>query len=330
MLKAYVLAEGGPAPAELPPLEALRHGETGGIGWIDLHNPDKGEEAAAEAFLGGLIPTQEELNEIEFSSRFYVEDDIVIMTASILVGIDQGTPGLTPFSFAVAPNKLVTLRYADMTAFKQFMQRSMKASSGCTTSTGVFAALMEAFIDRSADVLERIAQSVDHLNSEIFDQRARRRQRNRRLAGAISGLGVQGDLASKTRESLASLERLVQYAAAMVPDPPKSKGAFSARLKLMLRDIRSLEDHANFVLNKITFLLDATLGLISTEQNKVISVLTIVSTVLLPPTLIGAIYGMNFEFMPELKWHLGYPAALGAMVLSAVLPYLYFKWRDWL
>ncbi|SHF17681.1 magnesium transporter [Kaistia soli DSM 19436] len=329
MLTAYAVADRGPTVVALPPIEAIGRGEARDIAWVDLHDPTADEEKQAEAYLGGLIPTREETREIEFSSRFYVEDGVVVMTASILVGIDQGTPGLTPFSFAVAKNKIVTLRYADMTAFKQFLARAPKPDSGCTSAPGVLAGLLEAFIDRSADVLERIAQSVDHLNFEIFQQRGKRRHRGRLLAAAISGLGIQGDLASKTRESLASLERLVQYAAAMLPDV-SLKAGLSSRLKLMLRDIRSLEDHVNFVLNKITFLLDATLGLISNEQNQVVSVLTVVSTILLPPMLIGTIYGMNFRDMPELNFAWAYPVAIIAMVLSAMLPYLYFKWRGWL
>ncbi len=329
MLTAYTVADRGPVVVPLPDAEEVGRGAAASVAWVDLYDPSTAEERQAEIFLGGLIPTREETREIEFSSRFYVEDGVVVMTASILVGIDGGTPGLTPFSFAVAKNKIVTLRYADMTAFKQFMTRAPKSDSGCTSAPGVLGGLLEAFIDRSADVLEKIAQSVDQLNIEIFQPRAKGRHRGRVLAAAIGGLGIQGDLASKTRESLASLERLVQYAAAMLPDA-SLKGGLSARLKLMLRDIRSLEDHVNFVLNKITFLLDATLGLISNEQNQVVSVLTVVSTILLPPMLIGTIYGMNFADMPELQLPWAYPTAITAMALSAVLPYLYFKWRGWL
>lgn len=329
MLTAYALTESGPKRQDLPDAAAITRGDRSGVAWVDLFNPDRADEHVAEAFLGGEIPTQEEIREIEFSSRLYVEGGVTVMTASVLVGVGEETPGLTPISFAIGHDRMVTLRYAEMKAFRQFLGRAGQPESGCGTVTGVFAALLEAIIDRTADVTERISASVDALNRHIFDQHVRGPKRSRRLAAAINGLGEQGDLASKTRESLTSLERLVQFAAAMLRDRPPKSG-LADRLKLMLRDIRSLEDSVNFVLNKITFLLDATLGLISTEQNKVISVLTVVSTVLLPPTLIGAIYGMNFEFMPELHLAWGYPAALVAMVLSAVLPYLYFKWRGWL
>ncbi len=321
MLTAYAISTRGPEP--------LAPGSGGTPAWIDLYEPTEGEEREAEAFLGGLIPTREETREIEFSSRFYIEDGILFMTASLLVGVDQGTPGLTPFTFAVRKDRLVTLRYADMTAFKQFMQRAPKSDFPCTTPAGAFAGLLDAFIDRTADVIERISQSVDKLNDEIFDRKSGPRRR-RSLATSLEGLGEQGNLASKARESLASLERLVQYASAMMPERAVKADSLPARLKLMLRDIRSLEDHVTFVLGKITFLLDATLGLISNEQNRVVSVLTVVSTILLPPMVIATIYGMNFRDMPELTWAFGYPVALTVMVLSAILPYLYFKWRGWL
>lgn len=316
MLTAYAITERGPEPQTTDSL-------TGG--WVDLFEPTGAEEHEAEAFLGSAIPTRDEVREIEFSSRFYVEDGILFMTATLLVGVAEDTPGLTPFSFALGKDRLVTLRYANPTAFRQFLLRAAKADSGCTTVPGVFVGMIEAIVDRTADVIEHITQSVDRLNDEIF--RGHGRRRSRYLAASLDGLGKQGNLASKCRESLVSLERLVQYATTMLRG---GKGGLQARLKLLVRDIRSLEDHVNFLLNKITFLLDATLGLISNEQNRVVSVLTVVSTILLPPMLIGTIYGMNFQDMPELRWVFGYPVAVGTMVLSAILPYLYFKWRGWM
>jgi magnesium transporter len=322
MLTAYAISTAGPeALAEGSPLEAAQ--------WLDLHAPSQAEEHAAEAFLGALVPTREESQEIEFSSRFYIENGTVFMTASVLAGLDAGHPVLTPFTFAVGKSKIVTLRYDDMRAFRQFLAVAPKPESGCGTPVGVFNGLLEAFIGRTADVLEHVAQSVDRINSEIFTRKPNERLRSKRLSVLIGAIGTQGDLASKARESLSSLERLAQYAAAMLPDQALKNGN-SARLKLALRDVRSLEDHVNFVLNKITFLLDATLGLVANQQNQVVSVLTVASTILMPPTLIGTIYGMNFKDMPELGWGYGYPLALVIMTVSAIVPFVYFKRRGWL
>ncbi|MBN9026607.1 magnesium transporter CorA family protein [Kaistia sp. MMO-174] len=322
MLTAYAISATGLAPISI---DAPAAGTS--AAWLDLFAPTAEEEHAAEAFLGALVPTREETQEIEFSSRFYVENGVVFMTASVLAGLDAGHPVLTPFTFGVGKTKIVTLRYEDMKAFRQFLAIAPKPDSGCGTPAGIFNGLLEAFIARTADVLEHIAQAVDRINSEIFTRKASERIRSKRLSILIGAIGMQGDLASKARESLSSLERLAQYAAAMLPD---LKNGNNARLKLALRDVRSLEDHVNFVLNKITFLLDATLGLVANQQNQVVSVLTVASTILMPPTLIGTIYGMNFKDMPELGWGFGYPLALVIMVVSALVPFLYFKRRGWL
>ncbi|MBB5752815.1 magnesium transporter CorA family protein [Prosthecomicrobium pneumaticum] len=314
-----VLPTLGPDGVERVPPEAR---------WIDLYIPTAEEEALAQAFLGAEIPSREESQEIEFSSRFYAEDGAVFMTASVLAGIDLGSPVLTPFIFAVSGERIVTLRYDDMRAFRSFLARA-KPSNGCEDASGVFLGLIEAFVDRTADVIEHVSGEVDRLNREVFVARRDARRRGRRLSALIGDIGTHGDLASKARESLASIERLVQFANTMLKGI-YGKGAAGNRMKLALRDVRSLEDHVNFVLSKINFLLDATLGLISTEQNEVIGVLTVAATVVLPPTLIGTIYGMNFDDMPELHWTFGYPLALLAMAISALLPYLFFKRRGWL
>lgn len=324
MLTAYAITAAG--PTVLPPGDSHA---TETAGWLDLYAPTQAEEHVAEAYLGALVPTREETQEIEFSSRFYAENGVVFMTASVLAGLDVGHPILTPFTFAVGKNKIVTLRYEEMKAFRQFLAVAPKPESGCGTPVGIFNGLLEAFIGRTADVLEHIAQSVDRINSEIFTRKPSERLRSKRLAVLIGAIGTQGDLASKARESLSSLERLSQYAAAMLPDQALKNGN-GARLKLALRDVRALEDHVNFILNKITFLLDATLGLVANQQNQVVSVLTVASTILMPPTLIGTIYGMNFKDMPELGWGYGYPLALGIMAISAIVPYVYFKRRGWL
>jgi magnesium transporter len=325
MLVAYRLSESGPEqlPAAIDgsvPVEAA---------WVDVLQPSAEEDKATEAFLGSSLPTREETQEIEFSSRFYTENGAVYMTASLLTGIDIAKPVLTPFTIVIAGDHIATLRYEDLRAFRQFLSRATKAGSGCTATPGVFLGLIEAIVDRTADVLERISADVDRINTEVFTKRSDSRQRSRRLEIMIDNIGLQGDLAAKARESLASLERLLQFAGLTLPGP-YAKGSTKGRLKLAGRDVRSLEDQVTFLSNKITFLLDATLGLISVQQNEVIRILTVATGIFFPPTLIGTAYGMNFTNMPELHWAYGYPYALGLMVASAVLPFLYFKRRGWL
>ncbi|MBZ0229528.1 MAG: magnesium transporter CorA family protein [Bauldia sp.] len=325
MLAAYRLTENGPEPVS--PEDGV--GIAPAAIWIDITQPSPAEERTVEAFLGAGLPSREETQEIEFSSRFYAEDGAVYMTASLLTGVDLGKPALVPMTIVVAGDRMATLRYDDLRAIRQFLSRAAKPGSGCVSTPAIFLGLIEAFVDRTADVLERISADVDRINQEIFERRADPRTRGRGLEAVIGAIGVQGDLAAKSRESLASLERLAQFASLALP-PAYGKGSNKNRLKLAQRDIRSLEDHVSFLSNKITFLLDATLGLISVQQNEVIRVLTVAATIFFPPTLIGTIYGMNFAGMPELTWMLGYPFALALMALSAILPYLYFKRRGWL
>lgn len=323
MLSAYRLGEKGLEVEAVAPGDEL----PAATAWVDLYQPTFEEDRIAERFLGASIPSREETEEIEFSSRFYAEDGAVFLTASLLTGIDMGSPMLAPFTVVVAEDRIATVRYDDLRAIRQFVSRASKPGSGCVTAPAIFVGMIEAIVDRTADVLERISKDVDRINQEVFASQSEARQRQ--LRPLIERIGVQGDLAAKARESLASLERLVQYAGLALP-PAYAKGASRARLKLAGRDIRSLEDHVTFLSNKITFLLDAILGLISVQQNEVISVLTVAATFFFPPTLIGTIYGMNFDVMPELHWPLGYVFALGLMVVSAVLPYFYFKRRGWL
>jgi magnesium transporter len=325
MLVAYGLSEKG--------LDLLPEQEGGTVppaaSWVDLYQPTPEEDRSTEQFLGAQVPTREETQEIEFSSRFYSEDGATFMTASVLTGVDSGKPLLAPFTFALAGDRIATVRYDDLRAMRHFISRASKPGSGCSTPPAIFLGLIEAIVDRTADVLERISGDVDRINQEVFAHRRDPGHEGRELSELIEAIGVQGDLAAKARESLASLERLVQFAGLAAPSI-NAKGGNRARLKLAGRDIRSLEDHVTFLSNKINFLLDATLGLISVQQNEVIRVLTVAATFFFPPTLIGTIYGMNFDIMPELHWGLGYLFAIGAMVVSALIPFIYFKRRGWL
>jgi magnesium transporter len=314
-LESRPIEDGSPIPAD--------------SSWIDLAQPTPAEDRQTEAFIGASIPTREESAEIEYSSRFYSEDNAVFMTASLLTGVDRGEPRLMPFTIVIAGEKIATVRYADFHAMSQFMARAGKSIGGGVSSPALFMSLIEAIVDRSADVLERISAVVDRINREVFAREKETRRRDRELAELISEIGVQGDLAAKVRESLASLERLTQYATLALPSA-YLKGNTKARLKLAGRDIRSLEDHVTFLSSKINFLLDASLGLITVEQNEVIRVLTVAATVFFPPTLLGTIWGMNFMYMPELSWPIGYPVALLLMIASMVAPYYYFKRRGWL
>lgn len=300
-----------------------------GLVWIDLVDPTDEEETRIEQQLGIGIPTRDEMEEIEISSRLYRENGTVFMTAILPAHADGDEPDMQPVSFVLSGQHLITVRYHEPRAFQTFPQRASRAAMGSETAEGVLIALLEAIVDRLADILERAGQDVDEISRRIFRGRDDQPTPARNFRTGLETIGRKGDLLSKIHDSLATLDRLAGFLSQHVADGSDARD-HKVRIKTLARDIRSIADHAGFLSQKITFLLDATLGMINIEQNAIIKIFSVAAVVFLPPTLIASIYGMNFEHMPELEWLLGYPFAVGLMVLSAILPYLFFKRQGWL
>lgn len=300
-----------------------------GAVWLDLMSPSKEEEAAVEARLGIDVPTREEMEEIEVSSRLYQENGAVFMTATLPAQTDQDQPVMGPVTFILAGQRLITVRYHEPRAFVTFPLRAARVNLGCSNGEAVLLALLEAVVDRLADVLERAGHEIDATSHVVFQRQGARNSASRDFQSTLEDIGRKGDLTSKIRESLVSLERLIGYLA-QVTLQRKSDADIRARVKTLARDAQSLNDHVSFLSQKTTFLLDATLGMVNIEQNSIIKIFSVAAVALLPPTLIASVYGMNFRYMPELSWPYGYPLALALMVTSAILPYLYFKRRGWL
>lgn len=297
--------------------------------WIDLVNPSSSEEAELEQKLGLDIPTKEEMEEIEISSRLYTENGASFMTAILPANADGDDVDMHPVTFVLTPSHLVTVRYHEPRAFRTFPVRAAKVAMGCDTAEGVLIALLEAVVDRLADILERAGRDIDGISRSIFRKTGGKPTKSADLQTIIEFIGRKGDLTSNVRDSLVTLERLAGYLGQVTLQQKSSKDV-RERIKTLTRDIRSLSDHSGFMSQKVTFLLDATLGVINIEQNAIIKIFSVAAVVFLPPTLIASIYGMNFEYMPELKWLIGYPFAIGLMIASAILPYVYFKRRGWL
>ncbi|WP_199257921.1 magnesium/cobalt transporter CorA [Paracoccus binzhouensis] len=297
--------------------------------WIDLVNPSDAEEDDLEKRLGIDIPTREEMEEIEISSRLYNEDGASFMTATLPAQADGDDPQMQAVTFVLTGNRLVTIRYHEPRAFKTFPMRAEKVPMGCETGEGVLIALLEAIVDRLADILERAGRDIDGISRDVFQHKGAKPTKSQDFQKVLETIGRKGDLTSNIRDSLVTLERLVGFLGQGAMQRKSGKDV-RERIKTLARDVRSLADHASFLSQKITFLLDATLGMINIEQNAIIKIFSVAAVVFLPPTLIASIYGMNFQFMPELDEVYGYPMALGLMVLSAILPYVYFKRRGWL
>lgn len=301
--------------------------------WFDLLNPSVEETRLVQGQLGIEIPTRDEMQEIELSDRLYQEDGAQFMTMTAVAKLDSDNPVKVPVTFIVKGPTLVTVRHADPKPFQTYAHRLQKANGqACETGELVMLGLLEAMIDRTADALERAGSEVDGISRDVFRKtNASATKKTRDLQSLIEQIGQKGDLLTIVRESLVSIGRLVAYHVALEGIGPRKAAKESRqRIKLIQRDATSLGDHALFLSNKINFLLDATLGLINLEQNQIIKIFSVAAVVFLPPTLVASIYGMNFEVMPELQWRFGYPYALALMVLSAIVPFLYFKRRGWL
>ncbi len=298
--------------------------------WIDLVNPTPEEDRAVERLAGIAVPTREDMQEIEISSRLYIENGARYMTATLMCSSDTENPRTTAVTFILSGHRLVTVRYD---APKPFMLVENKLARYCAPSiTGemVLMELLDAVIDRNADILERAGGDMDGISHSIFEPNgAARTGHAKRYSDILIAIGRKGDLTSKVRESLVSVGRVVTFIDAAVDGVKWSKD-MREQLKIMQRDVISLTDHASYLSNKITFVLDAMLGVVNLEQNNIIKLFSVMAVVLMPPTLIASIYGMNFKIMPELDWQHGYPFALLMMVLAAVLPYMFFKWKKWL
>jgi magnesium transporter len=274
------------------------------------------------------------MKEIETSNRLYEEGGAVYTTATVGSKLDTLTPESSAITFILANDRLITNRYVDPTPVRRFMQYVERSPAACTSSATLLAGLLESFVERIADLLERVQAELDAVSHTIFTRsngaapQTNSPPSSGDLQAMIQKIGANGDLVSKARESLVSFQRLLMYVqqANSVTLSQDQRGRF----KSTLRDVQSLSDHATFLGNKIQFLLDAVLGLINLEQNNIIKIFSVAAVMLMPPTLVASVYGMNFQFMPELEKPWGYPVALLAMVVSAVLPYLYFRRKGWL
>ena len=295
--------------------------------WIDLLSPSPEEETLVEKYLGLDIPTREDMVEIELSSRLYKEKNIFFMTAAMIAQHDSPNPILDPVTCILTPKQLVTIRYIEPRSFKLLELQLRKRDTKSCDSSSILLDLLDATIDRLADTLELVGHRLDDFSKNIF--RPSKDSANKLdYRALLQQIGANGDLNTKARESLMTLNRLIIFFLHMENATINSENEL--RATTLNKDINSLSDHANFLSTKVNFLLDATLGMVSIEQNNIIKIFSVAAVIFLPPTLVATVYGMNFHFMPELAWKYGYLLAVGLMVIAAWLPYKYFTYKKWL
>jgi magnesium transporter len=297
--------------------------------WIDLQRPTPDEEALVESEHGLRIPTHAQLSEIETSSRLRVEGQTLLMSMPLGLQDNRFANGPLPLGFVLTPDILVTVRYCDIHAFPDVQAALLTNQTQCTSGS-VFASLLEAMVDFAADRLEQISADLGGVSQRIFGSPAQplppRARFNSAMQENLIGVGQTGELLSRIRESLLGLGRIASFT---TETASWLQTDIRARLKTVRHDLASLSDYEIHLSGKTQFLQDAVLGFINTQQNDIFKVLTIVSVVGVPPTLIASIYGMNFHRIPEYEWKYGYQYGLGVIALSIILPILWFKWRKW-
>ena len=301
-----------------------------GVAWIDLLNPTDTEIAFVQSGTGLRVPNRAALSEIESTSRNYLENGAIYLSAPLIARAGDNEAVLSPVGFVLSHNILVTVRFADMKAFDAVAEAA--AHMAHLTADEALVRLLEGVVDKGADLLEQAGSELDALSYAAFHAQGAKSTKldesTRKLRETLRAVGRMGDRTSQIRDSLLGLGRITAYVAetgcsAWEPD-------LRQRLNAVRADVASLNDYEAHLANKVQFLLDATLGFINIEQNDIVKVLTIASIVGIPPVLIAGVYGMNFKIIPELSWTYGYPYSIVLMVISALLPLAWFKWRGWM
>ena len=299
--------------------------------WVDLEEPTSDEEALVERCIRMDVPTETEMAEIEPSSRLYERDGALYMTVSVLFGVQDGEPSTTPISFVLTDNRLVTVRYATPKPLRAFAEHARRDPELVRTAPTALVRMLDAIIDRLADELEIVSGDMEQISGHIFHKDMdERRIPAARLTALLTRIGRAQTLLAKIRYSAVSTIRMLSFLSGANRFHEDGKSDVRHHLTSLSADVTSLSEHASFLSDNLQFLLDASLGLISIEQNAAMKLFSWAAVVFLPPTLIAGIFGMNFHYMPELSWHYGYPISLALMLASAIGPYLYFKKRGWI
>ncbi len=307
------------------------HKSDGKTVWVDLCEPTEEELAQACTDYGLDIPPRAQLEEIEFSSRLQYEDNVFTISVPVTPHVKDGEEDVTsPLGFMLTKDILVTIRFAHLHTFPAIIKRVERRTR---SAPDVFMVILEALVDYSADRLEELRAEALAISNRVFHKEMRSLQKtnvkrvNRMLRDTLVEIGDMGERLSHIRDTLLVMQRAVPFVAehgdGWLGDPVR------ARLKMAGSDVQSLNDYEVHLTDKIQFLLDATLGFINTEQNDLFKVLTIASVVGIPPTFIASMYGMNFHNMPELSWSWGYEWGLFLILLSTVIPIVWFKVRGW-
>ena len=299
--------------------------------WIDVLSPTDAELEQVDRLLGFEAPNRHDMAEIELSNRLYKEDGALVMIANLLPKAGQKIAPPRPAAFILRSNLLLTIRYSEFYSFERVINKPLLDDE--PVPADVFCRLLEEAVADRADNIEFSMRHMEMLTSALFaaspEGKGAYTSKSGELDDALRRIGQMGESVSNIRESITSLQRVVNFAGAHIPDPwmgGRQRGVLSS----LASDLLALSDEASFFMNKLSFNLDATLGMINIDEAKIIRLLSVVTLLLSPPMLIAGIYGMNFSVMPELGWPLGYLFAILLMGSTAVGAVWYLKRKRWL
>ena len=317
MIRIYTISQGKMSQYKNPSFQEI--GTLDNIIWIDLQSPSKEEKEFVERNYGIEFFTSQELQEIESSSRFLETDETIEMNLGFVSSdVELSVQSIT---FILKENLLFTYRQGDLKIFAETVRRLKSASSSEKREHGlnVFLTVLETRIDGDADLIEGINRKLNVISKELIAQKSLNQDLLLGIAQLQENVMLLHETITEKQRVVSSLIRI-----------PEFNKIENERLKIILKEIASLLQHSQFSSERLEYLQNTFLGLVNIEQNQVIKIFTVVTVVFMPPTLIASIYGMNFSFMPELKWMAGYPFAIGLMILSSMIFLWYFKRKKWL
>ncbi|MFA6629752.1 MAG: magnesium/cobalt transporter CorA, partial [Sulfuricurvum sp.] len=286
--------------------------------WIDMLMPTYDEIVFIENTFNIKFPTKQETEEIEISSRYWEENDRIEINSYFLVTADRN-PHNETVSFILHENKLISIRYTSLYTFDEFNRKFFATPKQFETGYDIFCQILDIRIDADADIIEKLSKDITRVRKHVLTDYTNEDEEILERISALEDLNMQ------IRENLNDKQRILSA----FLKSTKYKHALKHDVTVMLKDIKSLIDYTDFNFERLDYLQNIFVGVLSIEQNKVIKMFTIVNVIFLPPTLIASIYGMNFQIMPELNWHYGYLLSIFMMICSSVLPIYVFKRKGW-
>ena len=290
--------------------------------WIDVVDPEEEELIWIKEAFDVLLPALDDLGDMEASARYFEADDGHMHIRTDFLLDEDETSRNVRVAFVLTKNVLFSIHDEDLPVFRLVRLRARLRPGSVSNAKDVLLDLYSTDAEYSADALEEVYENLELagkqvLSDDISDADA---------ADVLETIAKEEDTNGRIRRNVMDTRRALSFLmrSKLLSDEQQEEA------RQILRDIDSLENHTAFLFDKINFLMDATVGFINLNQSKIIKIFSVVSVALMPPTLLASIWGMNYRFMPELQWELGYPMAIGIMIISAIIPLWYFRRKGWM